>query len=128
VHPWSSLDFPFAISSSSDSISLSLDQGTSTASPFIAFGFPNVAIAQMQAFLYDRPALGGKTCPRRETQSACGPAKLETIGTDLGLAYTSATSGTSLETPRFGCAALFCTPHALLCLTEEVVMKMYDAS
>jgi hypothetical protein len=49
---------------------------------------------------------------------------LETIGTDLGLAYTSATHGTSLETPRFCCASLFGTPHALLCLTDEAVMKL----
>jgi hypothetical protein len=40
---WPSLDLPFAISSSSVSISLCLDQGICTASPFIAFGFPNVA-------------------------------------------------------------------------------------
>jgi len=67
----SSLDLPFASSTSSVFISLSLDRGTCTASPFPAFGFPNLATRSVQAFLYDSPrarekGVQGATLSRRE--------------------------------------------------------------
>jgi hypothetical protein len=100
--------------SSSGFICLSLDQRTSTVSTCIAFGFPNAALAEMQAFLYACSALAEK-CVQGATLSRCADAH-ETIGSDLELAYIGETYGIGLEGPLFPCSVVW--HHACFAVSD----------